>query len=254
LIRLSNNYGGKLQETLTTQIIKYHLEQYFEADYRESDKAFWKEKVLVDEVALCLEKGPLVEMYRKGIKTEAVLKQLVVDFMKLLDDEEELTPNLLTEYFLAKMIERAQRKNIPTPVFLSTEQQKEMQDMLVNYYEELFDEMNDLMLEESVDDFETLMPKSKESIQDRIDYVQDMSQNTYDMITDFRCFFGVDELGIPEAVPSDECSVFWDHDYMLIEEVGINMGMKIDEESMLEKLLGLDTDGKMEPPYDLDED
>ena len=233
MLRLSNNYGGKLQETLTTQIIKYHLEQYFEADYRESDEESWKEKVLVDEVVLCLEKGPLVEMYHKKIKTVEVLKQLVVEFMKLLDDEEDLTPNLMTEYFLAKMIERAQRKNISTPVFLSTEQQKEMQEMLVNYYEELFDEMNELI---------------------RIDYVQIMSQNTYDMITDFRCFFGVDELGVPEVIPADECSVFWDYDYMLIEEVGINMGMKIDEESMLEKLLGLDTDGKMEPPYDLDED
>jgi len=40
---------------------------------------------------------------------------------------------------------------------------------------------------------------------------------------------------------------------MMIYELGINMGMKIEKDSMLEKLLGLDTDRKMDPPYDLDE-
>ena len=202
MFRLNNDIVCK--EELGTgnvnNIIKRFLERYFNDNYTEVEVSLNKE-VKAEEVLKILPTKLLKEMKELNIDAKAFVADKVAAFMNLLNDKEEQTPDLFTEYLLSKMIEHSISNELDVKTQLNEDDKKELLKIIT------------VSCKETAQEFEDNDMKITES------ELNDMITDYYNMYTDFRYLMGSEE-DEPTLNATDNSIAFWDWDYMFIDQIG----------------------------------
>lgn len=94
----------KLATFCITETIKKNLEDYFERDYNKCSCGDLFSKVKIEKAREIFPEKILDEIESLGINSNLFIAKKVAQFMNILTDDDEITPDIFVEYILYKMI------------------------------------------------------------------------------------------------------------------------------------------------------
>lgn len=89
-----------------TETIKSHLIEYFEKGYENQNEQNLYLKTKTDKALGLFTKKFLDEMSSLGVNPQVFIPKKMAQFLTLLNDKEEKTPDLFIEYILFKIIDK----------------------------------------------------------------------------------------------------------------------------------------------------
>lgn len=177
-----------------TETVKAHLEHYFEEGYEDESVDTLYTKVNLKKVKNLLPIDMVVDMELIGVNPESFVPKKIGQFMALLKDNEEHTPDLFLEYILYQMIEEQSKKGFDIIPLSVVTHKPELKKLINNYVKEYMDYEN-----------------TKERNRMVKEYIM--------RLTDFKSLLGDDELNL-------ESLVYWDWDFKYFDGWGFTEVMK----------------------------
>lgn len=122
-----------------TETIRVFLEEYFEEDYKmeQEDNLYTKVKIL--KVYQLFPAEIIENMIHVGVNVSSFIPKKMAQFMLLLKDEEEHTPDLFLEYILYRMIKKQSEKGMDYIPRTLSDKIPELKNLLQNYAKEYID-------------------------------------------------------------------------------------------------------------------
>lgn len=199
---------NELASFVLTEVIKAHLEPFFDEGWDEASVEEWIDFVREDEVLWLVPMELETELEEAGLDAGIFFAKKIAQMMEDLNKPEQVTFDLLGEYLLAKLIQyynHIQEELIPLTV---KEVLPQLKKLLFEYYREL--EVSDQEEEEEY----------------RVGYnaVTD-TQKALKQLLQFKNFLLTEE--------EDFNFVFWDVDYEFIDEWGLGSVLKECQEGCL---------------------
>lgn len=176
-----------------TETIKSHLDEYFEDGYENTPQELLYKKVKLAEAYKIYPEKIIKEMKSQGVNIDEFIPKKLAQFMILLNQEEEETPDLFLEYTLYRMMQRQSERGY---------------DMFAPSVHPLLPELKKLLrayAKEHLNDDEGWY----DDIKDRNRY----ARNTAKVLTEFTFLLGADGWG-------DDSLAFWDWDFTFFDDIG----------------------------------
>lgn len=176
-------------------------------------------KVDIDEVMFLLPGKLIIELQKSEIDEELFLKKKIAELLTLLNSNEEVIPDVFSEYLLYRIIRTAEDDVFYEASELPNEYASKLKDLLNDYATEM---VQDLFCVYEDDNGNTVYEN---------EYGKELSKDEYEsslksMINEYVNSTIINLTDLSKMSIDDDSLVFWDWDFMFIDDWGFENALK----------------------------